>query len=130
MLNISRPVDRKEHFLREIKGSHVVIPDLYALFPGWNFRINSNYEAVKKRTDWWLERCIFSFTSTFTLSPIVYSFSWVESDSLRCRMQIANFAKLAACLYPDAPEEECLVMSYYHLWVLLFVFVSCSFIFV
>jgi hypothetical protein len=41
-------------------------------------------------------------------------------------MQIANFPKLAACLYPDALEEECLMMSYYHLWVLLFVFVSSS----
>jgi hypothetical protein len=27
MFNIGRSVGRKEHFLREIKGSHVVIPD-------------------------------------------------------------------------------------------------------
>ena len=56
-------------------------------------------------------------------------FSWVESDLLRHRMQIANFAKLAACLFPDAPEEECLMMSYYHLWVphFVFAFVSYSF---
>ena len=53
-------------------------------------------------------------------------FSWVESGSLRHRMQIANFSRLAACLYPDALEEECLMMSYYHLWVLLFVCVSYS----
>jgi hypothetical protein len=44
-------------------------------------------------------------------------------------MQIANFPKLAACLYPDALEEECLMMSYYHLWVLLFVFISSSSLF-
>jgi len=100
MLNISRPLDRKERFLREIKGSQVTIPDLYELFPGWKFNINKNYEAVKKQTDIWLE-------------------SWVENDSLRHRMQIANFPKLGACLYPDALKEECLMMSYYHLWVFL-----------
>jgi len=100
MLNIGRSVNKKELFLREIKGSHVVIPDLYAFFSGWKFGINSNYETVKKETDAWVE-------------------SWVESDLLRRRMQIANFAKLAACLFPDAPEEECLMMSYYHLWVFL-----------
>ena len=36
---------------------------------------------------------------------------------MRRRIQIANFAKLAAYLFPDASEEECLMMSYYHLWV-------------
>jgi hypothetical protein len=67
------------------------------------------------------------FRSTvFELKLIACRLSWIENDSLRRRMQIADFAKLAACLYPDALEEECLMMSYYHLWVLLFVFVSCS----
>jgi hypothetical protein len=67
------------------------------------------------------------FVSTaFNPRLIRRPFSWVENESLRRRMQIANFAKLAACLYPDASEEECLMMSYYHLWVLLFVFASHS----
>jgi hypothetical protein len=128
MLNISRPLDRKERFLREIKGSQVIIPDLYELFPGWKFNINKNYEAVKKQTDIWLERwCFLLFSHHFhaELDCLCLS-SWVENDSLRHRMQIANFPKLGACLYPDALEEECLMMSYYHLWVLLFIFISYS----
>jgi hypothetical protein len=72
MLNIGRPVNRKEHFLREIKGSHVVIPDLYAFFSGWKFGINSNYETVKKQTDAWVERYILSFPHAFTLSHCLY----------------------------------------------------------
>ncbi|KIM74248.1 hypothetical protein PILCRDRAFT_14594 [Piloderma croceum F 1598] len=100
MVNTRCPLENKESFLHKIKGSQVIIPDLYALFPGWVFNINSNYDIVKKQTDIWLE-------------------SWVESDSLRHRMQIADFAKFAACFYPDAQEEECLIMSYYHLWIFL-----------
>lgn len=61
MLNTDCPLDMKEGFLREIKGSQVIIPDLYALFPGWVFNINSNYNIVKKQTDIWLERCILCF---------------------------------------------------------------------
>jgi hypothetical protein len=72
MLNISRPINRKEHFLREIKGSHVVIPDLYAFFSGWNFGINSSYETVKTQTDAWVERYILSFPPAFTLSHCLY----------------------------------------------------------
>jgi hypothetical protein len=53
-------LQRKERFLREIKGSQVVIPDLYALFPGWRFNINPNYETVKTKTERWLERCVSS----------------------------------------------------------------------
>jgi len=64
--------------------------------------------------------------SLHTESPRSCPFSWVESDSLRHRMQMANFSKLAACLYPDALEEECLMMSYYHLWVLLSFCISYS----
>jgi hypothetical protein len=67
-------------------------------------------------------RGAFYFPEAFILELITRLFSWVESDSLRRRIQIADFAKLAACLYPDALEEECLMMSYYHLWVPLYVF--------
>src|SRR6267154_3367208 len=59
-----------------------------------------------------------SFRSRLPLRCLIACiFSWIESDLLRHRMQIANFAKLAACLFPNAREEECLMMSYYHLWV-------------
>jgi hypothetical protein len=66
-----------------------------------------------------------SFPQLNAFTPIFTAclFSYVEGDSLRRRMQMADFAKLAAYLYPDAPEEECLMMSYYHLWVLLYAFV-------
>jgi len=93
-------LEKKERFLREVKGSRVFIPDLYALFPNWKFNVNGQYEIVKNKTERWLE-------------------SWIKSDTLRHRMQIANFAKLAACIYSDASEEECLMMAYYHLWVFL-----------
>jgi hypothetical protein len=59
MLETICVLERQEHFLREIKGSQVVIPDLYALFPGWKFNINRNYDTVKNQTNRWLERCIF-----------------------------------------------------------------------
>ena len=127
MFNTSSPLDNKERFLREIKGSQVIIPDLYELFPGWKFNMNINYEAIKKQTDIWIERCyfFFMFAHRFLADPHYSCLSsWVESDTLRHRMQIANFPKLAAYLYPDALEEECLMMSYYHLWVLPFVFAS------
>ena len=128
MLNTSRPLGRKESFLREIKGSQVVIPDLYALFPGWIFNINSNYETVKKKSRPMAREVRFSpFThSLHTESHRSCAFSWLESEALRHRMQIANFSRLAACLYPDALEEECLMMSYYHLWVLLSFCISYS----
>ena len=32
-------------------------------------------------------------------------------------MKSADLAKLAACFYPDAHEDECLTTAYYHLWV-------------
>ena len=61
MLNTYCPFQTKEGFLREIKGSQVIIPDLYTLFPGWVFNINNNYDIVKKQTDVWLERCVLCF---------------------------------------------------------------------
>jgi len=100
MLEFVHIREEKEIFLREIKGSQVVIPDLYALLPSWRFNMNPNYHAVKTKTDAWLE-------------------SWLQNDILLRRMKMANFSRLAACLYPDASEEECLMMSYYHLWVFL-----------
>ena len=77
-------------------------------------------KSNQKPTGGW--RGTFYFPNAFILELTARLFSWVESDSLRRRLQIADFAKLAACLYPDALEEECLMMSYYHLWVLLHVF--------
>ena len=47
----------------------------------------------------------------------LHLYSWVESDSLRRQMKSADLAKLAACFYPDAHEDECLTTAYYHLWV-------------
>src|ERR1700720_5012757 len=53
-------LEKKERFLREVKGSRVFIPDLYALFPNWKFNVNGKYEIVKNKTERWLERCLFS----------------------------------------------------------------------
>jgi hypothetical protein len=49
----------KDRFLSEVKGSQVIIPDLYALLPGWRFEINVNYDSVKNKLDKWFEKYIF-----------------------------------------------------------------------
>ena len=66
MLNIiDRAANKKDRFLRDIKGSHVVIPDLYAFFSGWKFGINGSYETVKEQTDAWVERYVLLFSTAF-----------------------------------------------------------------
>jgi hypothetical protein len=74
MLNISRPLDRKERFLREIKGSQVIIPDLYELFPGWKFNININYELLKNKQTYGSRGAfLFCLPTAFTLSSLLMS---------------------------------------------------------
>ncbi len=97
MLNTSRPLRRKECFFRDIKGSQVVIPDLYALFSGWIFNINSNYKTVKTKTDIWLERCTFHRLPTvFTLSLIAHAHS--------AGLKVTLFA--TACKSPISPGSQ------------------------
>jgi hypothetical protein len=48
--------EEKESFFRKIKGTQVVIPDLYELLPGWRFDMNRNYGIVKHKTEKWVER--------------------------------------------------------------------------
>ncbi|GBE80747.1 hypothetical protein SCP_0304660 [Sparassis crispa] len=88
----------KEDLLLEFKGSRVLIPDLYALLPGWRFNVNKHCDSVRKQLNEWM-------------------LSWVDDEKNRRRMQAADFALLAGCFYPDAEEEEYLMMAYYHLWV-------------
>ncbi|GBE84461.1 hypothetical protein SCP_0604400 [Sparassis crispa] len=88
----------KEDWLGEFKGSQVMIPDLYALLPGWRFAVNKHYETVRTKLDEWM-------------------LSWVDDQENCRRMKLADFAMLAGCFYPDAEEEEYLMAAYYHLWV-------------
>ncbi|GBE89299.1 hypothetical protein SCP_1503070 [Sparassis crispa] len=92
------PARSKEEYLSGFKGSHVIIPDLYALLPGWKFAVNSKYDVVKERLGTWMN-------------------SWVDNPETCRRMQLADFAMLAGCFYPEAQEEEYLMAAYYHLWV-------------
>jgi hypothetical protein len=55
----------KEKILHRIRGSRVVIPDLFALFPGWKFNVNRHYDSVKIKTDKWLERCVTTILSCY-----------------------------------------------------------------
>jgi len=98
MLNTAPPINRKEHFLREIKGSHVVIPDLYAFFSGWKFGINSSYETVKKQTDAWVERYIPSVPAClYAVSLLVYSAgSKVTYFDTACKSPISPSSQLVS----------------------------------
>ncbi|KDQ52301.1 hypothetical protein JAAARDRAFT_487951 [Jaapia argillacea MUCL 33604] len=90
----------KETLLRRLKGSRVLIPNLYELLPGWRHGMNERYSSMHHEIDDWF--C-----------------SWVKDDKERRRVIRADFASLAACLYPDAEPDEYRAMAFYHGWIFI-----------
>ncbi|KDQ52302.1 hypothetical protein JAAARDRAFT_62046 [Jaapia argillacea MUCL 33604] len=96
----SSNTSKKESLLRRIKGSRIFIPDLYQVLPGWKHDMNEGYPSMRDEIDNWL-------------------LSWVRDETERRRIIRADFASLAACLYPKAQPEEYRAMALYHGWIFI-----------
>ena len=56
-ISLQAPLTR-DNLLETTKGTWVAIPDLYALFPGWEFDVNTHYDKALSDVNECIRRCV------------------------------------------------------------------------